>query len=258
MPGFKGKSKDQNKFKKSPYHSASLAKYKKKKTNDNRRKRKREKIIVTFDEDARKEYITGFHKRKVQRRIQAHEKLKEQERLQRIQDRAEKREAEEERIAANKSAMRSVVTVYGNDALEKDDKHVESYNDEFTKEQFGRENVTVTTTFGFDNSSDEEDSTFDMLTPSDMQKKYEKLEKTADEGSNRPEMTKKSKKQLQHLSNSQKTKKSKFYSKGGLKNGKNRKRRGKSGGGGDGKKQRRVKGRSKHSRAGKKLRGKRK
>ena len=79
------------KFQKSPYHTASLAKYKKKKNNDNRKKRKREKIIVTFDEDARKEYITGFHKRKVQRRIQAHEKLREQDRLQRIQDRAEKK-----------------------------------------------------------------------------------------------------------------------------------------------------------------------
>ena len=149
------------KFQKSPYHTASLAKYKKKKNNDNRKKRKREKIIVTFDEDARKEYITGFHKRKVQRRIQAHEKLREQDRLQRIQDRAEKKEAEQERIVALKQSKRSKVTVYSNHSMDnndnEEDKQIENYNDDFTKERFGRENVTVTTTFGFGNSSDEDD-----------------------------------------------------------------------------------------------------
>ena len=43
------------------------------------------------------------------------------------------------------------------DEEDEDAQQVESYNDEFTKERFGRENVTVTTTFGFDNSSDDEE-----------------------------------------------------------------------------------------------------
>ena len=139
-------------------------------------KKKREKIIVTFDEDARKEYITGFHKRKVQRRIQAHEKLREQDRLQRIQDRAEKKEAEQERIVALKQSKRSKVTVYSNHSMDnsdnEEDKQIENYNDDFTKERFGRENVTVTTTQGFGNSSDEDDDddNVDMLTPSEMKK----------------------------------------------------------------------------------------
>ena len=181
-----------------------------------------------------------------------------------------KRDAEKERIIAQKAASRSQVTVYSNpnisDDSDEDTQQVESYNDEFTKERFGRENVTVTTTFGFDNSSDDEEeevnnnsnfSQVDMLTPSEMKKKMDNenkklLEKA--EMKKRATMTKKAKKNLQVMNNNQKTKKSKFYSKGG---GNGRRRRGK-GGGNEGKKQKRVQGRSKHSRAGKKLRGKRK
>ena len=54
--------------------------------NRNKRKRpvknkfkRREKLIVTFDAAERKEYLTGFHKRKVQRRLDAIEQLKQQE-----------------------------------------------------------------------------------------------------------------------------------------------------------------------------------
>ena len=47
------------------------------------------KLIVTYDEDARKEYLTGFHKRKQARRKAAQDKQKDMEKQA-------KREAKEE------------------------------------------------------------------------------------------------------------------------------------------------------------------
>lgn len=43
-------------------------------------KMRRDKLIVTFDEDARKEYLTGFRKRKQERRKVAQDNIKEMER----------------------------------------------------------------------------------------------------------------------------------------------------------------------------------
>lgn len=47
---------------------------------------------VVFDKDLRKEYLTGFHKRKLQRKKKAQEFIKEQERLARVQERKQLRE----------------------------------------------------------------------------------------------------------------------------------------------------------------------
>jgi len=47
---------------------------------------------VVFDKDSRKEYLTGFHKRKLQRQKKAQEYNKEQERLARIKERKELRD----------------------------------------------------------------------------------------------------------------------------------------------------------------------
>lgn len=42
---------------------------------------------VVFDKDSRQEYLTGFHKRKVQRQKKAQEYIKEQERIARVEER---------------------------------------------------------------------------------------------------------------------------------------------------------------------------
>eukprot|EP00056_Hartaetosiga_gracilis_P006222 m.94380 g.94380 ORF g.94380 m.94380 type:complete len:119 (+) comp12412_c1_seq1:246-602(+) len=42
------------------------------------RKNRRTKLVVTFDEDDRKEYLTGFHKRKLQRQEKARKDLEEE------------------------------------------------------------------------------------------------------------------------------------------------------------------------------------
>lgn len=47
---------------------------------------------VVFDKDSRKEYLTGFHKRKLQRQKKAQEYIKEQERLAKVEERRQMRE----------------------------------------------------------------------------------------------------------------------------------------------------------------------
>ena len=50
------------------------------------------KAVLVFDEKARKEFITGFHKRKVERRQKARQRIAEEVRQEKIQERKEKRE----------------------------------------------------------------------------------------------------------------------------------------------------------------------
>ncbi|CAH6721153.1 ribosomal RNA-processing protein 17 [[Candida] jaroonii] len=47
---------------------------------------------VVFDKDSRQEYLTGFHKRKVQRQKKAQEYIKEQDRIARVEERKRLRE----------------------------------------------------------------------------------------------------------------------------------------------------------------------
>ncbi|ODV64659.1 hypothetical protein HYPBUDRAFT_154279 [Hyphopichia burtonii NRRL Y-1933] len=47
---------------------------------------------VVFDKESRQEYLTGFHKRKLQRQKKAQEYIKEQERLAKVQERKEIRD----------------------------------------------------------------------------------------------------------------------------------------------------------------------
>jgi ribosomal RNA-processing protein 17 len=228
--------------------------------NRNKRKRpvknkfkRREKLIVTFDAAERKEYLTGFHKRKVQRRLDAIEQLKQQERQDRIRERAERRDAEQERIDSNRAARRSNVTSYNIPAPSMPSDKKEEYEDDFTKKAFGQDSVTVTTTFGLGNSSDEEeDQPENFLTPSEMKKKEKRdaeerskvREQKKNRGNNSTKKTGngrannmsslKRRKMLQHLAG---------HGKKGHTKGKQR-----------GSTAKRVNGRSKHSRAGKKFR----
>jgi ribosomal RNA-processing protein 17 len=54
---------------------------------------------ISFDEDARRDYLTGFHTRKVARKVASVKAAKEKERLQRIEDRKERREAAAEALS---------------------------------------------------------------------------------------------------------------------------------------------------------------
>jgi ribosomal RNA-processing protein 17 len=86
-------------------------------------------ITVGFDPKARKEYLTGFHKRKVERKQKADDKRKERERLQRIEDRASAREARkeliEERVAASRELQRQEEDEEEEEEVEEEEKELE-------------------------------------------------------------------------------------------------------------------------------------
>ncbi|GAQ83007.1 hypothetical protein KFL_001320150 [Klebsormidium nitens] len=72
----------------------------------NKRARKAKGVVAVFDENARREFVTGFRKRKQQRRKQAEKENIEKERKKRIQIRKERRLAEQANIAeAGKGAQ---------------------------------------------------------------------------------------------------------------------------------------------------------
>eukprot|EP00045_Choanoeca_perplexa_P017946 m.272217 g.272217 ORF g.272217 m.272217 type:complete len:176 (+) comp17676_c1_seq2:59-586(+) len=56
------------------------------------------KLVVTFDPDARKEYLTGFHKRKLHRKEEAKKEAEEILRKARIAARKEKRAERDKRL----------------------------------------------------------------------------------------------------------------------------------------------------------------
>lgn len=77
---------------------------------------------VTFDKDSRLEYLTGFHKRKVERQKKAKDFIQEQERKMRIEERAkvreEKKKVMEKQLADFKQSMKDVGDYLGSDAEE--------------------------------------------------------------------------------------------------------------------------------------------
>ncbi|PCH43489.1 hypothetical protein WOLCODRAFT_153539 [Wolfiporia cocos MD-104 SS10] len=67
-----------------------------------KRRAKKEQIKeVVFDDNARREYLTGFHKRKLEKKEAAKKKAQEKERLERLEARREKRQLLAERAARN-------------------------------------------------------------------------------------------------------------------------------------------------------------
>ncbi|KAI8143521.1 nucleolar protein 12-domain-containing protein [Fennellomyces sp. T-0311] len=77
-----------------------------------KRKRKQQTVErIDFDPAQRKEYLTGFHKRKVERKKKAQEKYQERARQEKIRDRAalkaERRRQMEERLADVNAALKA-------------------------------------------------------------------------------------------------------------------------------------------------------
>ncbi|EJD02979.1 uncharacterized protein FOMMEDRAFT_86142 [Fomitiporia mediterranea MF3/22] len=64
---------------------------------------------VVFDDDARVEFLTGFHKRKLQKKEAAKSKAKERERQQRLQARKEQRQALREKAQENARQIESAL-----------------------------------------------------------------------------------------------------------------------------------------------------
>ena len=145
---------------------------------------KRAKLVVGWDEDERKEYLTGFRKRKTERRNRAIEEMVEKERQARLGKRKDRREAEQDKKIARERVIEQVESVFDNvsQRVPKDDRVMKgegaaaakktrasqkkqatpvlaseaiTYEDDFSRQNFGADNVTVTTTYGFnDEDSD--------------------------------------------------------------------------------------------------------
>ncbi|ETK76855.1 hypothetical protein F442_17148 [Phytophthora nicotianae P10297] len=154
----------------------------------NPNKRKKSKLVVTFDPDKRKEYLTGFHKRKQERRrfgldMEAYKVKKRQ-----LEAKKQRREEQKERLAAlnlldddkkdeeeeseaesesDGSDNETKLVLGGAKAVTK----VETFNDDFTQGKFG-DVVTVMTSVG-DLQSDSDDSGSD-LEPSDDEEEADK------------------------------------------------------------------------------------
>ncbi|KAG2762972.1 hypothetical protein PC129_g11144 [Phytophthora cactorum] len=153
--------------------------------------RKKSKLVVTFDPEKRKEYLTGFHKRKQERRrfgldMEAYKVKKRQ-----LEAKKQRREEQKEKLAAlnlldddkndeeeeeseseadsdsDASETESKPVLGGGKSVTK----VETFNDDFTQGKFG-DVVTVTTSVG-DLQSDSDESGSD-LEPSDDEEDADK------------------------------------------------------------------------------------
>jgi hypothetical protein len=71
-------------------------------------KKSKKTQIITFDEDSRKEFLTGFHRRKQQRRKFAEKVKKDQEREQKCENRRLKREYRNEILRSLDNATKEL------------------------------------------------------------------------------------------------------------------------------------------------------
>ena len=111
-------------------------------------RKRHQKVVVGWDEEERRDHLTGFRKRKQQRREQAIIEMVEKARKDKIIERQERRAKQPYEQSDS-----------DHNASDSDDAEVEqvSYTDDFSKERFGASNVTVTTVVGFDGGEDSDD-----------------------------------------------------------------------------------------------------
>ncbi|CAG8598921.1 8995_t:CDS:2 [Ambispora leptoticha] len=76
--------------------------------NKKKRKREQPKEIV-FDETARKEFLTGFHKRKLERRAKAQEYAKQQAKREHVQAVKEQREARQKEVKERLEKLQAII-----------------------------------------------------------------------------------------------------------------------------------------------------
>ena len=113
----------------------------------------KEKFIAKYDEDARREFLTGFHKRKVARRKQA---LEKQEELKREAKRQIQREKHRE-FQRDAKLLREIVFEEGPElgTSNNSGNAIEISNDEFSKKNLGASKVLVTIKEGMDLNEEE-------------------------------------------------------------------------------------------------------
>mmetsp|Transcript_784 Transcript_784/g.1784 ORF Transcript_784/g.1784 Transcript_784/m.1784 type:complete len:222 (-) Transcript_784:2643-3308(-) len=112
-----------------------------------KRKQRTKGAEVTFDPEQHREFITGFRKRKQQRRSKALREIQEKERKQRLQDRAERRAKLKEDLGLDDK--------WGvHDSSSEDDKEDADANPSDVKVYEGKGVMTTVTTVALDSSSE--------------------------------------------------------------------------------------------------------
>lgn len=112
-----------------------------------KRKQRDAKLIVRFDLEARKEYLTGFHKRKLERKQKAIDELKARAKEEQKQAKSEQRKAIlqlEDPGSDEEGAADTIAEMTGVDKG-KAQVTVETIEDNFSKTAFGGGSVKVRT-----------------------------------------------------------------------------------------------------------------
>lgn len=111
------------------------------------KKGRKPKVVVTFDKEARKEFLLGFRKRKLERREKVLNQLREQaknERKAALKDMYSHNDVKKTPPKPSKDEeIRDTVKELGKSSSVK--QTVESYNDTFSAKRFGTTQVVVTT-----------------------------------------------------------------------------------------------------------------
>lgn len=147
---------------------------------------KKPRVEVVFDPDARKDYLTGFHKRKQARRRFGLAMQEIKDRKERLEDRKERREAMKERreelgVKENleefdiKAKAREQAKARANELVSVD------FEDTHTQAMFG-DTVTVTTVVGIPDSDDEDAAEVDRLEKELLEEKKRKRAERLENG----------------------------------------------------------------------------
>lgn len=130
-------------------------KYKNSKNNKNNKKAKAVEE-VTFDKSQRLEYLTGFHKRKLERQKNAQTFLKEQARLMKIEERRKLKFEREETIQKQLKEMKEKMKEIGDYKDSSDEEPIYTGEDDEWKGFSKPEEATVEA-LGSDSDDDQED-----------------------------------------------------------------------------------------------------
>ncbi|ORX67068.1 hypothetical protein DL89DRAFT_285739 [Linderina pennispora] len=155
-----------------------------------KRKAKKEQVEeVTFDPKARRTFLTGFHKRKQERRERAITLAKEKEREERREMRREKRDQERQTIAQK---IRESKIFYGV-PLSEDEEDEGEDEDEEVAVLTGEDSVTtVTVTKDFDPTNiDDESLGLKKMTPNELAVDLKRKAEQADASESEEEAPKK-------------------------------------------------------------------
>eukprot|EP00903_Cladosiphon_okamuranus_P006752 g6587.t1 len=147
---------------------------------------KKRRVEVVFDPDARKDYLTGFHKRKLARRRFGLAMQEIKDRKERLEERKERREAMKERreelgVQEDLESFDIKAKAREEAKAKVDDLVQVDFDDGHTQAMFG-DTVTVTTAAGIPDSDDEEDARETARLEKELlqEKKRKRAEKRAD------------------------------------------------------------------------------